>query len=59
MNIEGLGDKLIEQLVDKSIVETPADLYRLDSAVLVTLERMAKKSADNIMEAIEKVRRLQ
>ncbi len=54
MNIEGLGDKLIEQLVDKSIVETPADLYRLDSAVLVTLERMAKKSADNIMEAIEK-----
>ena len=54
LDIEGLGDRLIEQLVDTGIVRTPADLYRLDLPVLVDLERMAEKSARNLLEAIEK-----
>jgi DNA ligase (NAD+) len=45
MDIEGLGDKLVEQLVDSAIVRTPADLYRLGLLALVNLERMAEKSA--------------
>lgn len=54
MNIEGLGEKLVDQLVDNQIVNTPADLYRLDIAALAALERMAEKSAMNIVAAIEK-----
>ncbi len=54
MDIEGLGEKLVEQLVDKGIVRTPADLYKLDLAGLAGLERMAQKSAANLMAAIEK-----
>jgi DNA ligase (NAD+) len=54
MDIEGLGEKLVEQLVDKGSVRTPADLYRLDSAGLAALERMAEKSAGNLITAIEK-----
>ncbi|KIO50246.1 NAD-dependent DNA ligase LigA [Nitrosospira sp. NpAV] len=54
MNIDGLGDKLVEQLVDNAIIRTPADLYRLGLAALAALERMAKKSAGNIINAIEK-----
>ncbi len=54
MDIEGLGDKLIEQLVDKKIIHTVADLYFLKLASLINLERMAEKSAQNILEAIEK-----
>lgn len=54
MDIEGLGDKLVDQLVDQAIVRTPADLYRLEIAALVNLERMADKSANNIVSAIEK-----
>ncbi len=54
MDIEGLGDKLVEQLVDNDLVHTPADLYRLDRAALVNLERMAEKSADKLLAAIEK-----
>jgi len=53
MNIEGLGDKLVEQLVDKHIVNTPADLYRLQLLKLITLERMGEKSALNLLAAIE------
>ena len=53
MDIEGLGDKLIEQLVGHDIVHTPADLYRLTLPVLVNLERMAEKSASNLLAAIE------
>ncbi|BCB27276.1 DNA ligase [Sulfurimicrobium lacus] len=53
MDIEGLGDKLVEQLVDKDIVHNPADLYKLDVLVLAALERMADKSAQNIIAAIE------
>jgi DNA ligase (NAD+) len=57
MDIEGLGDKLVEQLVDKGIVHNPADLYRLDLPALANLERMAEKSAQNILDAIEKSKR--
>ena len=54
MDIEGLGDKLVEQLVDHAIVKTPADLYRLGLLAMVNLERMAEKSAANILAAIER-----
>ena len=54
MDIEGLGDKLVEQLVDSDIVRTPADLYRMGLMALVGLERMAEKSATNLLAAIEK-----
>jgi DNA ligase (NAD+) len=57
MDIEGLGDKLVDQLVDQAIVRTPADLYRLGIAALANLERMADKSANNIVNAIEKSKR--
>ncbi|MBI5753355.1 MAG: NAD-dependent DNA ligase LigA [Hydrogenophilales bacterium] len=53
MDIEGLGDKLVEQLVDSGLVHTPADIYTLDRQALVNLERMAEKSASNILAAIE------
>ncbi|MBI3523621.1 MAG: NAD-dependent DNA ligase LigA [Betaproteobacteria bacterium] len=54
LDIEGLGDKLVEQLVDQAIVKTPADLYSLDPGNLLKLERMAEKSATNILAAIDK-----
>ncbi len=53
MDVDGLGEKLIHQLVDKGLVKTLADLYRLDAATLAELERMGKKSADNLVKAIE------
>jgi DNA ligase (NAD+) len=53
MDIEGLGDRLVEQLVDGAIVRTPADLYRLGLLALANLERMAEKSASNLLTAIE------
>ncbi|WP_207855921.1 NAD-dependent DNA ligase LigA [Sulfurisoma sediminicola] len=56
MDIEGLGEKLVEQLVDNAIVKTPADLYKLGLLALANLERMAAKSAANILAAIEKSR---
>ncbi len=54
MDIEGLGDKLVDQLVDGDIVRTPADLYKLGLLALANLERMAEKSATNLLAAIEK-----
>lgn len=54
MDIEGLGDKLVDQMVDNAIVCTPADLYKLGITALANLERMAEKSANNILSAIEK-----
>ena len=57
MDIEGLGDKLVDQLVDKDIIETPADLYRLDVGTLAGLERMAEKSAANLVEAVDRSKR--
>lgn len=53
MDIEGLGDKVVEQLVDQGIVHTPADLYKLGVAKLAALDRMADKSATNLLAAIE------
>ena len=53
MNIDGLGHAIIEQLVDKGIVKTVADLYFLDSDEIAGLERMGKKSAQNLINAIE------
>ena len=54
LDIEGMGDKLVEQLVDCDIVRTPADLYKMGLLALVNLERMAEKSATNLLAAIEK-----
>ena len=56
LDIDGLGDKLAEQLVDADRVRTPADLYALDLPSLLTLDRMAEKSASNLLEAIDKSR---
>ena len=56
MDIEGLGDKLVEQLVDENIVRNPSDLYKLGVGKLAGLERMAEKSAANVMSAIERTR---
>nr|MBP7467259.1 NAD-dependent DNA ligase LigA [Thauera sp.] len=56
MDIEGLGDKLVDQLVDAAIVKTPVDLYRLGVLALANLERMGEKSAHNLLLAIEKSR---
>lgn len=52
MDIEGLGEKLVDQLVDRDVVKTAADLYRLGLTALVELERMAEKSAQNLLQAI-------
>jgi DNA ligase (NAD+) len=52
MDIDGLGDKLVEQLVDGDIVHSPADIYALTAPVLANLERMGEKSAINLCEAI-------
>jgi len=54
MNIDGLGDKLVEQLVDEGLIHTIADLYHLDVKNLIKLERMAEKSATNLVESLEK-----
>ena len=53
MDIDGLGDKLVEQLVDEDLIHTPADLYQLSIETLAPLERMAEKSATNLMNALE------
>jgi DNA ligase (NAD+) len=53
MDIEGLGVKLIDQLVDKGLVKDVADIYYLEKEQLIELERMAEKSAQNISDAIE------
>ena len=54
MDIDGLGDKLIEQLVDEGLIEDVADLYHLTHTQLASLERMGDKSATNLLTAIEK-----
>ena len=54
MDIEGLGDKLVDQLVDAGLVHSPADLYELSVETLAELERMGEKSAQNLVAAIEK-----
>jgi DNA ligase (NAD+) len=54
VEVEGLGDKLVEQLVDAGVIHTLPDLYRLGLTALASLDRMASKSAQNIVEALEK-----
>lgn len=54
MDIEGLGEQLVEQLVDRQVVNTPADLYRLGLSALAELDRMAEKSAQNVLDALQK-----
>ena len=53
MNIDGLGDKIVDQLVDKGLVKDVADLYLLKEDAVAGLERMAEKSAQNLLEEIE------
>jgi DNA ligase (NAD+) len=54
MDIEGLGEKLVDQLVDANVIKTLPDLYRLGLNALANLERMAQKSAQNVLAALEK-----
>ena len=56
MDIEGLGEKIVDQLVDNNLVRTPADLYRLGFTAVANLERMGEKSADNLIQAINQSR---
>ena len=53
MDVEGLGDQLIEQLVDRNLVTTPADLYKLGFGTIAELDRMAEKSAQNVLSALQ------
>ncbi|OZI13834.1 DNA ligase (NAD(+)) LigA [Sodalis-like symbiont of Philaenus spumarius] len=56
MDIDGMGDKIIDQLVERELVKTPADLFRLNQEILTRLDRMGQKSAQNLLEALEKSR---
>ncbi len=57
LDIEGLGEKLVDQLVERELVKHAGDLFRLDAATLAGLERMGGKSAQNIVDAIERSKR--
>nr|ELR5258352.1 NAD-dependent DNA ligase LigA [Providencia rettgeri] len=54
MDVDGMGDKIIDQLVEKEYVKTPADLYQLSAGILTGLDRMGPKSAQNLVTALEK-----
>ena len=56
MDIDGVGGKLIEQLVDRELIHTPADLFKLDLTTLTRLERMGTKSAENALASLEKAK---
>jgi DNA ligase (NAD+) len=56
MDIEGLGDKLVDQVVDRGLVHDPADLYRLDVEQWAGLERMGQRSAENLLAALDQSR---
>jgi len=56
MDIDGVGGKLIEQLVDRELVHTPADLFKLDLTTLTRLDRMGAKSAENVLASLEKAK---
>jgi len=58
MNIDGVGEALVEQLVDRGLVKSVADLYELTAEQLAGLDRMAEKSANNIVQAIEGSKRV-
>ncbi|OLQ91946.1 DNA ligase (NAD(+)) LigA [Vibrio panuliri] len=53
LDVDGLGEKVIEQLVDREMVETPVDLFKLTAGVITVLERMGPKSAQNVVNALE------
>lgn len=57
MDIDGLGDKLVEQLVDAKLIHNIADLFQLSEVQLVSLERMGDKSANNLIQAIEQCKK--
>ncbi|MGD2173424.1 MAG: NAD-dependent DNA ligase LigA, partial [Gammaproteobacteria bacterium] len=57
MDIEGLGDKLVEQMVDQGMIDTVADLYELTLEQVAGLERMAEKSAQNLLDALDESKR--
>lgn len=56
MDIDGVGEKLIEQLMERELIHTPADLFKLDHTTLMRLERMGEKSANNALQSIEKAK---
>ncbi|WP_438270799.1 NAD-dependent DNA ligase LigA [Shewanella metallivivens] len=56
LNIDGMGDKIVEQLIDKELVKTPADLFSLTASAVTMLDRMAMKSATNIVNAIKQAK---
>nr|WP_282109792.1 NAD-dependent DNA ligase LigA [Shewanella algicola] len=56
LNIDGMGDKIVEQLIDKELVKTPADLFSLTASAITMLDRMAMKSATNIVNAIKQAK---
>ena len=57
MNIEGLGERLVDQLVDRELIRTPADLYELTQEKFADLERMGEKSAANLVAELERSRK--
>lgn len=57
MDIDGVGAKLIEQLVDRELIHTPADLFKLDLITLMRLERMGEKSAQNALDSLERAKK--
>ena len=59
MDIEGLGEKIVDQLVERELVRNPADLYQLPVETLARLERMAEKSAENLKRSIDRARSAQ
>ncbi|MEM0673429.1 NAD-dependent DNA ligase LigA [Dickeya oryzae] len=56
LDVEGMGDKIIDQLVEREYVKTPADLFRLDIGILTRLDRMGPKSAQNLVSALDKAK---
>lgn len=56
LDVDGLGDKVVEQLVDRKLIETPADLFKLSQGHIESLERMGPKSAENLVSALEKAK---
>lgn len=56
MDIDGVGGKLIEQLVERELIRTPADLFKLDLTTLMQLERMGEKSAKNALNSLEQAK---
>ncbi|ACR28424.1 NAD-dependent DNA ligase LigA [Burkholderia glumae] len=56
LDIDGLGEKIIDQLVEQNLVRTPADLFHLGFATLAALDRFAEKSAQNLLDSLEKAR---